>query len=369
MGPSGEGQPTGFPQEAAAEVLRRCSELGFALSGIAPVRPSEWQEHLRRWLAAGRHGEMAYLAEELAIRAEPARVFDGARSFIVVADQYARRGDDESVPPMSSGRIARYARGKNYHDVVKRRLHALADGLREVFPGSDFRSCVDTVPILERELAVLAGLGWVGKNTMVIHPRLGSYFVLGVVATNLELQPASTTMPDHCGTCTRCIDACPTDAITPYSVDGSKCVSYLTIERRGQIPRELHKGIGSWLFGCDVCQEVCPHNSARGDDTEVGRVFDAYRPVRSTFDLLSVLNWQEDDRRSAFAGSAMKRVTLAMIRRNALIAAGNAVRGMSGEDTARSALIARLRDIASDDGESELVRLTALEVTRGLAAG
>lgn len=350
-------------------MLRRCSDLGFALAGVAPVRPSEWREHIRVWLAAGRHGEMAYLAEELSLRTEPARVFDGARSFIVVADQYARRGDSDAVEPAGSGRIARYAWGKNYHDVVKRRLHTLADGLRETFPGSDFRSCVDTVPILERELAVLAGLGWVGKNTMVIHPRLGSYFVLGVVATNLELQPASTATPDHCGTCTRCIDACPTGAITPYSVDGSKCISYLTIERRGEIPRGLHEGIGSWLFGCDVCQEVCPHNSARDEKAGVGRVHDAYTPVRRGFDLLGVLNWDEDARRSAFAGSAMKRVTLAMIRRNAVIAAGNVLRRMNPADPARMALAARLRDIASDDGEAELVRLTAQGVTRGLAAG
>lgn len=309
---------------------------------------------------------MAYLGEALDVRTDPSRVLEGARAFIVVADVYAARGTVDATVA-GEGRIAKYARGGNYHEVMKRRLHRLADGLREAYPGTDFRTCVDTAPVPERELGALAGLGWIGKNTMLIHPRAGSWFVLGVVATNLELRAGSARETDHCGTCTRCIEACPTAAITAYSVDASRCVSYLTIERREAIPEPLRAGVGDWVFGCDVCQDVCPHNSGppRGYDAH-----GAYAPVRERFDLLAVLGWDEAARREAFAGSAMKRVTLAMMKRNALIAAGNVLGrdgGIDGRDGPRTlALRDRLVEIAADAGEAPLVRDTAREVLASL---
>ena len=162
------------------------------------------------------------------------------------------------------GRIARYALGDDYHEIIKDRLHVLADWLRQIAPDAQTRAAVDTAPVLERELAGLAGIGWVGKNTCVIHPRVGSWLLLGQIITTLSLS-ADEPMPDHCGTCTRCIDACPTDAITqPYQLDASRCISYLTIEHRGEIPTEFHGPIGDWLYGCDICQDVCPHNSRAG---------------------------------------------------------------------------------------------------------
>lgn len=373
LGPRPGDQATDSPQDAARVVLAACAAEGFTLAGIAPVRASRWGEHLRGWLAAGRQGTMAYLGEALDVRLDPERVLAGARAFVVVADRYAARGDEDEVRS-GFGRVARYARGKNYHDVVKRRLHRVADALRERFPGSDFRTCVDTAPVPERELAALAGLGWIGKNTMLIHPRVGSYVVLGVMATTLDLTASAAETPDHCGTCTRCIDACPTGAITPYSVDASRCVSYLTIERREVIPPDLQRGVGDWIFGCDVCQEVCPHNSAREGTREGGRagegggVLEAYAPTRRGFDLLGVLGWTEDDRREAFRGSAMKRVTLGIMKRNALVAAGNAIERGDMDTDAAAALRARIVAIAADAGEEDLVRSSARDVLARLEA-
>lgn len=367
--------------ERSRDIVERCLAGGFALAGIVPARPSRWASHLREWLAAGKHGEMDYLEADAALRTAPAGIMEGTRAFIVVADLYATRGTrgraggPEADEP--SGRLARYAQGRNYHDVMKRRLHRIADALRAVYPGSDFRTCVDTAPVPERELAAGAGLGWQAKNTMVIHPRLGSWFLLGVVATNLELAPLSASdapapVADACGSCTRCIDACPTGAITPYSVDARRCISYLTIEHRSLIDPRLHAGMGDWLFGCDICQEVCPHNSPRHADPRGSGEgaaphalpHAAYAPRTSSLPLAAVLEWSGADRERAFSTSAMKRATLAMMKRNAIIAAGNAIRAGSG-----TGLTARLRALAADEAEPELVRATAAQVLEGLRDG
>lgn len=343
------------------DVLERYRRAGFALAGVAPVAPLEHAEHLRAWLGAGKHGSMQYLEQDLLVRCEPWRILEGTRAFIVVADQYATRNDrPEDASPMPSaqpmGKVARYARGRNYHEVMKRRLHRVADGLRADYAGSDFRTCVDTAPVPERELAVLAGLGWQAKNTMLIHPRLGSYLLLGVVATTMELRPASpqTRVPDSCGSCTRCIDACPTGAITPYSIDASRCVSYLTIERRAAIAPELARHLDGWIFGCDICQEVCPHNSPRAGTLDVGEAHPAYAPRTGSLPILDVLGWDEAQRRQAFSTSAMKRASLAVMKRNALLLAAELLRR-----TPDAALLARLRAIAHDASEPELVREAA----------
>lgn len=385
--------------ERSHDIIQLALSRGFADAGVASVEPSAWADEIRAWLAAGKHGSMAYLAANVAERLDLARAIPGARSLLLVADQYWSRGRDAAqdraevseVAP-GHGKVARYARGRDYHEVIKRRLHELCDALRAEFPGELFRAFVDTAPVLEREHAARAGLGWIGKHTLLIHPRRGSYFFLGGIATSLELPtiPERRQEPDHCGTCTRCIDACPTRAITPYSVDASRCISYLTIEHRGVIEPEFHASMGDWLFGCDVCQEVCPHNSARanhvqansaghdddaraanaalnergsGEDRVTGSACAEYREARRSLPLLDVLGWKAEDRSRVLSGSAMKRATLAMLRRNAIIVAANTLR-----DQERVALVARLREIAGDDGEDALVRETAKQTLERMEA-
>jgi len=302
-------------------------ELRFALVGFCDAEPSAHQEHFEAWFKAGRHGSMEWLANHKEVRVDPAKLLPGAKSIILVGDLYAQRGDDDAEHelPQRAGRIARYARGKDYHGVIKRRLHALADRLKHRFPKENFRAFVDTAPIMEREHAARAGMGWIGKHTLLIHPEVGSYMLLGGILSTLHIEkPAGQeAVEDHCGTCTRCIDACPTNAITPYSVNAARCISELTIERRTPIPEQYHEPIGDWLFGCDICQEVCPHNSERPEGVEQRDILGAYKPRRRAFDVLEVLNWTEDDRREAFQTSAMKRAKLDMMQRNALIVAKN----------------------------------------------
>jgi epoxyqueuosine reductase len=305
------------------QLIDRALASGFALAGIAGVKPSSWGDELREWLSQHKHGEMSWLNRNTELRQHPDRLIDNARSVLMVADLYTSRADNID-PPLKTGqgRIARYARGRDYHKTMKKRLMALTDQLRADYPDAGFKVFVDTAPVLERELAQRAGLGWTGKHTLLIHPQAGSYMLLGGIMTTLDLvAPESQRAEiDHCGTCTRCIDACPTDAITPYSIDARRCISYLTIEHRTPIDPELESGIGDWIYGCDICQEVCPHNSPRDDGQQSNPV---YSSERDRFDLLEVLNWSEDDRREAFIGSAMKRAKLHMMQRNARIVASN----------------------------------------------
>ncbi len=240
---------------------------------------------------------------------------------------------------------------------MKQRLHTLCDELSQRYPEERFRACVDTAPVLEREHAQRAGLGAVGKNTLLIQPGRGSYLLLGEIITTLSLE-TSDSLQDHdpCSTCTRCIDACPTDAITPWSVDATRCISYLTIEHRSEIDAEYHEAIGDWIFGCDICQEVCPHNQpTRRSRTQ--RIDEAYSERHTGFDLLDVLNWSESDRREAFSQSSMKRAKLGMMKRNALIAAGNKLRTKDDPQ-----LRERIHQLASDDTQEPIVQQTAAQI-------
>lgn len=307
----------------STQLIDRALASGFALAGIAGVEPSAWAEELTDWLAKNKHGQMAWLDRNTELRQNPDQLIDHAKSVLMVADLYASRSDNIDAPlERGQGRIARYARGRDYHKAMKKRLMALADQLRVDHPNADFKVFVDTAPVLERELAHRAGLGWTGKHTLLIHPKAGSYMLLGGIVTTLDFTPPESQHPepDHCGTCTRCIDACPTDAITPYSVDARKCISYLTIELREDIEPSLASKIGDWIYGCDICQEVCPHNSPREDAPPANPIYNA---DRDRFDLLEVLGWTEDDRRDAFTASAMKRAKLDMMHRNAKIVAVN----------------------------------------------
>lgn len=375
----------GNGEQAAVDpaiVIESCHALGFVLAGVAPAEPTRWRQQFLDWLAAGKHGDMGYMAEHVDERLDVRVLLPGAQSVIVVADQYARAGDQDGdcAAAVGQGVVARYARGRDYHAVIRKRVWALVDALRERYPGEAFRPFVDTGPALEREHAVRAGMvamgsrpdgGFIGKHTLYIHPAVGSFVLLGGVATTMRFRVGGPTIADtdRCGTCTRCIDACPTGAITDYSVDARRCVSYLTLEHRGVIDASLHAGIRDRLLGCDVCQDVCPYNQHQpSHDGVQARVHPAYldpQGQRSAMDLLEILRARDEAgvRQGLLAGSAGKRASMAMLKRNAIVVAGNQVgkRGAGGAE-----LLREIRRIAGDETESEMVRETAREVMRGI---
>ncbi len=300
-------------------IKRLATELGFDRVGIAATLPIEHGPYLEKWLAAGRAGSMAYLHRNRDIRSDPSRLVEGARNVIVLAASYSQSPPPAPVDDEPRGRVAMYAWGDDYHDILKRRLHDLADALHVAIDESFVtRCCVDTVPILERELAARAGVGWIGKNTMVLQRELGSYFFLGEIVTTLELDPDGPAV-DHCGSCTSCIDACPTAAFpTAYEMDASRCISYLTIEHRDTIPEAFHPLMGDWIFGCDVCQQVCPFNR----QPRPTRMFSIRSPGPQP-SLDGIMRWSDEDYRRTLKGSAIKRAKLGMLKRNAAIAHDN----------------------------------------------
>jgi epoxyqueuosine reductase len=307
--------------QLAARVKQRARELGFDLVGVCDASPSNYREYFRQWLDDGQAGTMEYLSRRVDERTDPATYFPGAKSVVCVAINYHTPLEP---PPATDagprGRIARYALGDDYHEHMKERLHALADWMRAAAPGARTRCGVDTAPIPEKELAARAGVGWVGKNTCVINENIGSWLLLGEVITTLELPPDDPAV-DRCGTCRRCIDACPTAAITaPYQLDARRCISYLTIEHRGEIASELQGKIGEWLYGCDICQDVCPWNGKAPIAVDP-----ATRPrfPSGSVDLRQWLSWTNDDYRTSLRGSAMRRVKLPVLQRNARIVAEN----------------------------------------------
>lgn len=365
-----------FHAAALAQTLAK--DAGFALCGIASAEASRYRDFFLQWLSDGKHGEMRYLADHADVRCDPARLVEGAVSVIVVADA-TLAGPPPAMPSAEdngpTGRVAKYAWGGDYHKILKKRLHTICNTLEAEYPGHIYRATTDTAPIFERELATRAGLGWTGKHTLMIHPRLGSYFLLGTIVTTLPMQtsemagfPEPLGQPiDHCGSCTRCIDACPTGAIAPYSIDARRCISYLTLEHRGAIEPQYHEAMGDWLAGCDICQDVCPHNRRRHDAIADGNdplnVHPRYTAHGFThaFSLLEVLNWSAEDRQKAFTGSALKRVKLDMIQRNALIAAGNFLIEQEHE-----ALQNKITQLAHADNVPPLVRDTAHMVCKRL---
>jgi epoxyqueuosine reductase len=305
----------------AAQVKARALDLGFDLVGIAPADPSRYSAYLRDWLDQGRAGEMSYLSKRFEERVRPGAYLPEARSVICVAmNYYVELEPPSQADRATHGRIARYALGDDYHELIKSRLHQLADTIRALGPEVSTRACVDTAPVLEKDLATRAGIGWLGKNSCLINPHIGSWLLLGEILTTLDL-PADSPATDHCGTCTRCIDACPTGAITaPYQLDASRCISYLTIEHRSPIDPELEPKIGDWLYGCDVCQDVCPHNSKAAPTAH-----SQFRPRFPTggVNVHEVLEWDDEQYRARLRGSAMKRIKLPVLKRNAAIVAKN----------------------------------------------
>ena len=293
--------------------------FGFDLVGVARLGPAETAGAFEAWLEAGYAGEMAYLARDAEKRRDTRRPYAGAASAVVVALDYG------GLAP--SGPVARYARGDDYHDVLVGRLNALHAWLDEALgvrvPGKAY---ADTGPILERDLARRAGLGWFGKNTNLLHPRLGSFFFLGALLVAAEIAPSTPFDAERCGTCTRCMDACPTDAfVAPRVLDATRCVSYLTIEQRGEIPEALRAGVGDRLYGCDVCQEVCPWNRRFAREVREP-AFEAREALggRGARALArELLGMTQGEFSRAFRGSPMKRAKLRGLKRNAAVVLGN----------------------------------------------
>jgi epoxyqueuosine reductase len=321
-------------------LVRYARSLGFegiAITSAAPLPRDE--NFLKKWLAAGHEGEMAYLRREPARRARPAELLPGAKSVIALVMAY--QGGDSA--PSSEGRIARYARGRDYHKVLGKKVESFVRYIKAMAPGTECRTFVDTGPLLERAVAQRAGLGFIGKNTMLITRSLGSWVFLASVVTTMDL-PADAPDEHNCGKCRLCIDACPTGAITaPYSLDPRRCIAYLTIESKKPIPEDLRSRMGGWIFGCDVCQEVCPHNfrkmlpSSQPSPRIEGRESKGEGWLALS-EVLAIRDNQVFCQR--FAGSALMRAGRAGLLRNACVAAAN----LDRED-----LIPHLQKIARND--------------------
>jgi epoxyqueuosine reductase len=306
----------------AAQIKAKAVELGFDLCGIAPVDNFPELTFLEEWLAHGYAGEMAYMARSAARRADVRNVVPGARSVIVTGTIYATERSSEpgkARPPHAV--IARYARGDDYHDVLQERLDALLEWMRaESSAPFDARAYVDTGPVQERVYAQYAGLGWIGKNTCLINAEHGSWLFLAEIITTLPLD-ADTQALEQCGSCRRCLDACPTGALVDSGVlDSTRCISYLTIELRTRIPDEYRAALGNHVYGCDICQDVCPHNQPSSVSADM-----PWQP-RTGLDLPGLVElWRrpDSDLRALLKGSAMTRAKLTGLRRNLAVAIGN----------------------------------------------
>ncbi|MEI7766196.1 MAG: tRNA epoxyqueuosine(34) reductase QueG [Phycisphaerae bacterium] len=309
----------------ASEIKTMALAAGFDLVGIAPAHASEYAQAYQEWLALGRHGQMHYMAENVPTRLDPKIRFPWLRSVICLALHY----QPTPMPPCppTQGKIARYAWGRDYHKVLTNKLRRLHRDLTAREATLEARAYVDTGPIMEREFSARAGLGWIGKNTLLISPRHGSYFVLGVLLTNLTLE-FDRPEPDHCGTCTRCLTACPTQALTPYKLDASRCLSYLTNEHKGDIAEELKSPMAQagYIVGCDICQEVCPHNRHAPQTTTQDFLPRQPGPI---LELAQILDWDVQKWDQATQGRAFRRVKLTQWQRNATILKNETQPGLS----------------------------------------
>lgn len=316
-------------------IIEEAHRLGFTLAGVTTPDPPPHAAAFENWLAAGRHAAMGYLATERsrARRADPRLILPGCRSILVLGVPYdapslypnLTRSNDSAKRTFgvsrSAARIASYALGADYHDVLPPRLEALVGFIEQQLghPVAN-RWYTDTGPVLERDLAQRAGLGWIGKNTCLINPRHGSYFLLAEIFLDLELEPDTPLTTDHCGTCTRCIDACPTECILPdRTIDAGRCISYLTIELKDDIPADLRPRLGNWVFGCDICQAVCPWNRfASAGDPVFGGDLEAFGP-----DLIRELELDATEFNRRFKHSPVRRPRRRGYLRNVAVALGN----------------------------------------------
>jgi epoxyqueuosine reductase len=306
--------------ELTDELKKKAGELGFSLCGVCPAVEPPGAERRNEWLAAGYAGQMHYLADRREAYRHPGNVLDGARSIVMLAMNYQTAAPAE--PRAGQGRVSRYAWGEvDYHELIRGRLDSLAKILRELEPASRVRGVVDTAPLLEREFARFAGMGWIGKNTLLINRDEGSWFFLAALLTDFELAYDRPHETDHCGTCRACLDACPTGAFPqPYVLDATRCISYLTIELRDAVPMELRPGMGEWLFGCDVCQDVCPWNSRAPLSREAKF---APRDDSNPLDLIALFDLDEAAFRERFRHTPLWRSRRRGLLRNGAIVLGN----------------------------------------------
>ena len=301
----------------ASETIKRIArDCGFELAGIAPVAPPEDFARFEAWAAQGHAGEMRYLTDRRGeIRRDVRHLLPAARSVICVGKLYNQQGSP--VPP-GHAVISRYAWGRDYHEILRAGLEKMAANLQQI-ADFEWKICVDTAPLLERTFARLAGLGWIGKNTCLINEPLGSWFFLGELITSLDLTPDSPP-PDRCGTCTRCIDACPTGAFVPaadsWAIDSRRCIAYLNIELRGPVPEQFRAAMGPHVFGCDICQEVCPWNSR-------APLTDSFEDLHRAPALEDCARLTEREFQEAFRHTALARPKYTGFLRNVAIAMGN----------------------------------------------
>lgn len=362
------------PAELAAAIRAVAASEGFIACGFAPAVDSQGFTNLVKWIDAGFAAEMNYFADRLDAYRHPRGVLPGARSVIALAYPYPAldptpiertpRDATDLQRGRTFGRVARYTwPGNDYHDVIHPKLKRVCHEVRDLCPETQARGIVDTAPLMEREVAQLAGLGWRGKNTLLLNRNLGSYFFLACVLVDIDFPADAAFEADHCGTCTACLDACPTDAfVQPHVLDASKCISYLTIESRELTPEPLREKIGDWVFGCDVCQEVCPWNrkptrhlmsEAARADSAGGTTLDSQRGRLEVTHLFSL---DDDAFREQFRGTAMWRTKRRGLLRNAAIVIGNEgrpdsidalMRGLSDtEPMVRAACVWAIRQIA-----------------------
>ncbi|HXV75952.1 MAG TPA: tRNA epoxyqueuosine(34) reductase QueG [Candidatus Polarisedimenticolaceae bacterium] len=347
------------------ELELRARREGFDRVAVARAeRLDRDARALEDWLNRGRHAAMTWMARDPTQRADPTHLLDRCRSVVALAIGYYP-GEDEAAPAVGQGRVASYARGRDYHKVLRPKLRRLTSWLIDE-TGGRARGFVDTAPVLERGWAERAGLGWIGKNSCLLTRDAGSYLLLAEILTTAELEPTGGPHLDHCGSCTACIDACPTDAIVaPGVVDSNACISYWTIEHRGSVPEARRAGNADWIFGCDLCQEVCPwnHKSARAvDAARLGR-----RDDLRALDPLEILELTEERFRARYSGTALMRAKWEGMRRNACIVLGN-----HGDETAIDGLTRALDDpdpvIRSHAGWA-LARIAERRPARGSATG
>jgi len=302
--------------EQSVELKRRAKALGFTATGVARLDRNPHAAELDRWLADGHAGTMTYLNRQAEKRKDPRLVMPGAKTAVVTLTNYFHGAPPHGDGARHPGQVAQYAWSSDYHEVLGERLEQLATAIRELVPGATTRCYVDAGPVPERELAQLAGLGWIGKNMMLIHPEIGSFTFIGVVLTDADLEPDLPFEADRCGTCRRCLDACPTQAfVGERDLDARACISYLTIEHRGEFTDTQASQVGDWVFGCDVCQDVCPWNVSFAQPTHDSAF--APRPEVARPDVRELATMDETDFQRRYAGTPFTRPGHRGMRRNA----------------------------------------------------
>jgi epoxyqueuosine reductase len=352
----------------SAAVKAEARRLGFELAGVASPEPPPSYPAFEAWLAAGRHGEMAYLASERSRqrRADPRRILPECQSILALGLRYPAPPEPDAAPGAGPrGRVASYAWGQDYHSLIPPRLEAL-HAFIEARAGHPVaaRAYTDSGPLLERDLAQRAGLGWIGKNACLIHPRHGSYFLLAELLLDLPLPPDPPFAADHCGSCTRCLEACPTACILPNrTLDARRCLAYLTIELKGPLPLELRPAVGQWIFGCDVCQIVCPWN--RRFASSAGEPAFAPGPGLPFPDLIETLSLDSIAFNRRFKDSPLQRPRRRGLQRNAALALGNWM-AVHPDDPALPQAVAALAQVLSGAAEP-LARQAAAWALAGCA--